>query len=218
MTSTNTFDETEVAVLLIGSREDQTAGLRSLDREYRTRVFAHLRACFPGLQPTDLSECYFEALGDLATQVVAYGESPSQSNFDPNKPLLPYLKAIAWRRAADRCRRHETREKVLHAVGLALRDTKLNAAWTSRHPLERQEFWSAVYQAVAILPPKQRIVWAVYIDHFHECSEPPGNEHLRQLVSRETGEEWTLAAVKGALRNGKQPVAEYLKKKGWVAP
>jgi hypothetical protein len=104
METTKSFDETRVAVLLIGSPEEQLAGLRVLDQEYRPKVFAYLRAYYPGLDSNALAECYSDAVADVACQVVAYHKDCSKSNFDPDKPLLPYLKTIAWRRAADRVR------------------------------------------------------------------------------------------------------------------
>jgi DNA-directed RNA polymerase specialized sigma24 family protein len=213
-----TFDVIGVACLLIGTVTEQMEGLHWLDQEYRPLVFAFLRKSFPGFTAQALAECYEATIADIATQLAAYSRDPGSSTFDPDKPLLPFLKKVAYGRATDRCRRESTQQKardVVRAVGDALRGSGGHGETQRLGLIERKEFRSVVREAVASLPPVQRAVWSAFIDYTFEHEVIPSDEELRDYLSRRAGTPWTLAAVKGGKRNGKDALRQYLTAKGY---
>jgi hypothetical protein len=70
-----------------------------------------------------------------------------------------------------------------------------------------------IRDAVSALPRKQRVVLQAFLDHYPETKDM---EVLRQEVSRMTGVEETLAAVKRALQEGRNKVRQLLEKKGYT--
>jgi DNA-directed RNA polymerase specialized sigma24 family protein len=212
------FDDFEVACLLIGTVTEQLEGLRRLDRECRSQVYAYLRKNFPGFTAQEILECYRAAIAAVATQLAAYSRDPGSSTFDPEKPLLPFLKEVAYRRATDRCRREGVQQKardVVRAVGEALRGSGGHGETQRLSLIERKEFRSVVREAVASLPPSPRAVWSAFIDYHFEHEVTPSDEELRDYLSRRTRIPWTLAAVKGGKRNGKDALRLYLTSKGY---
>jgi len=210
-----TFDEVEVALQLIGSVAEQLEGLRRLDREHRPQVMTHLRANYPGLTSQGLELCYEEAIADLATQLAAYRRNPESSQFDPDRPLLPFFKTIAYRRAADRCRRSGVQKKALLAAEQRIREGGGFVAREGLHLVEREEFRTVVREGIAQLPPSPRAVWGAIIDYCFEFDGIPSDEELKDYLSQRTGTHWTMAAVRGGKRNGKEAMGEHLRSKGF---
>lgn len=157
------FDATEVAVHLLGSIAEQVDAVKRLDREYRARVFAHLRAHYPGLLAQDIDACYRAAIADFAAQLAAYHRG-EKTSFDPDRPLLPFLKTIAFRRAADFRRRCCAQEKASRGVSEAIAVAGGFVTREGPRLIEREEFGAVVREAVAGLPGQQQIVWGAIVE------------------------------------------------------
>ena len=209
------FDEIDVALQLLGSISEQVEGMKRMDQEYRPRVFAHLRAHFPRLTPQDLENSYRHAIADFAMELSAYHRDQNSSNFDPNQPLLPFLKTIAYRRTVDLRRRACVRDKAIRALEETLRAGGGFLAREGPKLVEREEFRAVVYEAIARLPCRQRVVWGAIVDLCLGVGSMPSDEELRDYLSERTAEPWTMAAVRGGKRNGKDALREQLKSKGF---
>jgi hypothetical protein len=151
----------------------------------------------------------------MATQLVVYRRDPKASTFDPDRPLLPFFKTIAYRRAADRCRRSETQEKVIKALDERLRAGGAFVAREGPSLVEKEEFRAFVRQAIARLPGSPRAVWGAIVDYCFEFDAIPSDEELKDYLARKTGTPWTMAAVRGGKRNGKEALQELCKSKGY---
>ncbi len=215
MKQTSDFDETEVMLLLLEGGASRGEGLARIDQEYRLRIGAYLRACFPGMRGEDLSECYVDALIRLMEALRLYDRSPSESTFDPDRPLQPYLRKIAYRRAVDRLRKAGRHEEFLRSVGSALGGTDVGEHWSQLSPPERREIRTETCKAIAKLPPKERLVWGIYMERFLEVGSPPGERELHALVCERDGPEHTFVSVKRALNNGRAAVRRHLEAKGF---
>jgi DNA-directed RNA polymerase specialized sigma24 family protein len=211
----NTFDETEIALLLIEGGSQRAEGLRRLDKEYRVRVGAYLRARFPGMRPEDIAECYSDVLIQVIEALGAYDRDAAESSFNPDKPLLPYLLKIAFRRGIDRLRKAKRHEEFIQAVGSALSETDLGRHWKGLTLPERQEIRAEACKAIAKLPPKERLVWGIFLDRFMETGERPSEQELHALVCEKAGPEHTFVSVKRALNNGRVAVRRHLEAKGY---
>lgn len=209
------FDETEIAVLLIEGGDQRTEGLRKLDNEYRMRVGAYLRTKFPGMRPEDIAECYSDVLIQFIEALKTYDREGGNSSFDLDKPILPYLLKIAYRRGVDRLRKAERHQEFLQTVGIALRDSGLGQHWKELKPSERQEIRNEACKAISKLPPKERLVWSIFLDCFLETGERPSEQHLHELVCERDGPGHTFVSVKRALNNGRASVRHHLEAKGF---
>jgi len=214
-TATLSFDETEIAILLIEGGEQRDEGLRRLDKEYRLRVGAYLRRNFLGLRPEDIADLYSDALVQFIETLRTYDRDPVASSFNPDRPILPYLLKIAERRAIDRLRKSDRHDEFLQTVGVALRDSELGRYWKASNPSDRQEMRDAVCVAIGKLPPKEKLVWSIYMECFIETGERPSEQKLHELVCERDGLAHTFVSVKRALNNGRSVVRKHLEAKGY---
>jgi hypothetical protein len=75
-----------------------------------------------------------------------------------------------------------------------------------------EEIMHLIQSQVAALPLRQRLVLEVFIEQFPESASLAV---LRQEVSRRTGREESLVAVKRALQEGRLRVREFLHRQGY---
>jgi RNA polymerase sigma factor (sigma-70 family) len=214
-TATLSFDETEIAILLIKGGEKRAEGLDRLDKECRARVYAFLRTRFPGMQREDIKDCYSEAFVKVIEALRRYDRDPKDSSFDPDKPILPYLLKIAERRAIDRLRKSDRHDEFLQTVGVALRDSELGRHWKETKPSDRKEIRDEIRVGIAKLPPKERLVWSIFIESFIESGKRPSEQDLHKLVCEQDGPAHTFVSVKRALNNGRSVVRKHLEAKGY---
>ena len=92
MKQSNDVDDTEIALLLIEGKTDRAEGLRKLDKGYRMRICACLRSHFPGMRSQDVTELYSDVMIQFMKTLEAYDASPDSSSFNPNEPLLEFLR------------------------------------------------------------------------------------------------------------------------------
>jgi RNA polymerase sigma factor (sigma-70 family) len=203
--STEVFDEEATRILFIGTEEEIAQGLVRIDRNLRVRCCAWIRKLFPGMKPHDLADAWQETL-------VGVWRSVTDGRFDADQPLMPFLCSIFWARAVDHTRRTKARDDAIAAVGEQLRGTRTGEQWKRYSEAERSEIRELIRDAIATLPEKQRVVWQVFVDNYPETKSM---EVLRVEVSKVTGKEETLAAVKRALQEGRPKVREFLERKGY---
>ena len=205
MTSTANFDEEAVKILLLGDAEEINDGLSLIDREFRPALSGWIRHRFPGIPSADIGELWGDTLLGLFKKIQA-------GRFDADRPLAPLLKRILRSRATDRVRRTEVADRQFQAVAEHLRDNTTGAAWNACAPIDRREILEGIRNAIRPLPPKQKLVMDVWVSNFPESGSM---EFLRRAVSKETGEEETLAAVKRALQEARTKVREWLTERGY---
>ena len=204
MKSTNVFDERKVKRLLQGEYRDVAQALGQIMDHLRDGLCGWLRRHFPGLSPEDLADAWQDTLVAVLTAV-------RQNRFDANRPLIPWLCTIAYRRATDLTRRKSSHTDALAAVG-----REIAATSTGRRPKglssdERGEALELTLQHIATLPPMQKIVLQTFSDYYPETANM---ETLRVMVAKIRGEETTLASVKRALQEGRRKLKEFLERNG----
>jgi DNA-directed RNA polymerase specialized sigma24 family protein len=198
------FDEPGVRALLAGDEEDVGRALACLDRHLRIPMSRWLLRRFPGLTPDDLADTWAETL-------LCVLQAARQRRFQPDRPLLPWLCHLARARAIDLTRRRSSRDAALASLGQRLASARL---WWRTLParVTGEEIMSLIQSQVGALPPRQRLVLEVFIEHYPERASLAV---LRQEVSRRTGKEESLVAVKRALQEGRLRVREFLLREGY---
>lgn len=194
------FDEEYVRLLLNGSENEVREGVDLIHQHLRFGICGKIRERFPGLQSADLEEVWVDVIVGIL----------EAKDFDPEKPLLPWLCTIAYRRAIDRLRRQDSGDRLVEAVGGFLRDTQVGGTWNELDPLERREVMELIRRAIGQLPTRQKLVMDVFVGDFPETASMP---ELQRLVSERTGKPETLAAVKRALQEARSKVRKSLEDK-----
>lgn len=194
-------DEEEIRLLLLCGQADLHRGFELIDARWRKAISGRLRHWFPGLPAEDLPEIWQDTLLRLLHAV--------QSNdFDPDRPLEPYLWTVAKARATDRLRRQTTRDEAIPGIAAGLQGCSL----ASITPAELTELREFLRSSVAALPHKQRVVLQAWIDGYPDTTDM---QLLRKEVSLVTGQEETLAAVKRALQEARRKTRDFLTRKGY---
>lgn len=201
----DSFNEEDVRILLIGSREEVAEGLDRIHRGLREGISGWLRQHFPGLRAEDLADLWGQTLTNV-WQVVRDGK------FDADRPLFPWLCHIANARAVDWVRRKKAQDRLVESVASALARSQTGTDWSVLGVLQRREIMALIRQAVAELPTKQRVVMEVFVDNYPESADM---ETLQRLVSERTGQPETLASVKRALQEARAKVREFFQQKGY---
>lgn len=204
-TSTAKFDEDAAKILLLGGAEEINEGLSLIDREFGRALCGWIRHRFPGIPSADLGELWVDTLLGVFKMIKA-------GRFDADRPLVPLLVEIIWKRAADRVRRVQSSDRQLQAIADRLRETATGAAWNECAPSDRRKILEGIRNAIRPLPPKQKLVMEVWVDHYPDSESM---EFLRCEVSKVTGVEETLAAVKRALQEARGKVREWLTDRGY---
>jgi RNA polymerase sigma factor (sigma-70 family) len=189
----------QVATLLSGDELARGEAIYLIDKELRHAIVKKIRHSAPSLAPQSVAEAYQDTLLSV-WQIARAG------HFNPEKPLLPLLFAVAQRRAVDclrkRCRREVDYDQLLNVVSSRLKDTNTGEAW---HALAQRETarktMHALRDVVAHLPPRQREVASIIVDAFPDVLSV---EEMRQAVAEETGRQVTLAAVKRAWQEARK--------------
>jgi hypothetical protein len=211
----NDVDDTEIAFLLIGGKADRTEGLRKLDKGYRVRICACLRSHFPSMRSQDVTECYSDVMIQFMQILEAYDASPGSSSFSPDEPLLPLLHTIARRRGVDWLRKSKRHNEFIQYIGTCLGGTEAGMCWRGLDAMDRGEIRDEVRMAIAKLPPKERLVWGVFVDALEATGERPSEQELCELVREKDGPDHTFISVKRALNNGRASLRRHLEARGY---
>jgi RNA polymerase sigma factor (sigma-70 family) len=181
------FDESEIRVLLMGSEEQIAQALQIIESNLRARVCRRLRRDFPAISSEDIEDSWSETLA-------AALRAARRKRFQSNTVVRAWLHQVARSRVIDGTRRREVREETLAAYRVLV-TTRFHLSDTSEQ--EKEDQTDLLTRLLETLPPRQRIVLRVFMEH-HPQSE--NMEVLRQEVSEVTGVEETLSSVKRALQ------------------
>lgn len=179
------------------------------------RICACLRSHFPGMRSQDVAECYSDVLIQFMQVLEDYDASPKSASFNPDEPLLPFLLTIARRRGIDWLRKTKRREEFIQYVGTSLGGTEAGTCWRGLDAVVRNEIRDEVRMAIAKLPPKERLVWGVFVEALEATGERPSEQELCELVRRKDGPDHTFISVKRALNNGRASLRRHLEARGY---
>ena len=158
-----------------------------------------------GSSPMSLCVAYQETM-------LAFIEKIREEGFDHRRPLR-MVYCIAKRKGFDqlRSRRHRMNtnaDDFLGAVAASLKNSEVGARWTLITPSERKNSVEIVLAEAAKLPERQKIVATCYIDCFEIVINEGSFRALAEEVSRVTGKQETVAAVKSAWHVAKKRIAQ----------
>jgi DNA-directed RNA polymerase specialized sigma24 family protein len=213
-------DDEQIKALLAGESQAVAKGLTWIDHNYRYKISGLLRQRFAGLSAEDLAEVWQDSLVALYRMI-------SQGTFRPEGQLAALLWTLAVRRGQDRLRRNATWHRPIDVLMHDLREPQLTEKWHALNALQRREAVELICDSIARLPPRQNLVWRVYVRHF------PDSERLEFLTTEvrralsadrspsaaASGPDESLAltkkSVSSALFAGREKIREDLKRKGY---
>lgn len=199
-------DATIQLYLSCGDDSEIREGFALIDKHLRDPICGWLRVNhYPGISAEDLADLWQETLAELLKQVRA-------GKYTGERKVFTDLCRIISTNAIDQRRRHKSRDRLMHAVGEALRETQTGQNWKDADPVARREVQRLIREAAATLPEKQRHVLEAFIANFPESRDM---QELRRFTSELTGEEETVASVKGNLREARQKLRGILRRKGY---
>jgi hypothetical protein len=197
----------EIRLLLTGVNEEEVReGFVLIDKHLRDPICGWLRVnYYPGISADDLADLWQETLAELLQQIRA-GE------YTGERKVFTDLCRIISTNTIDQRRRHKSRDRLMQAVGEALRGTQAGQKWKEADVVARREVQGLIREAAATLPEKQRQVLEAFVANFPESQDM---QALRRFTSELTGEEETVASVKGNLRVARQKLRGILRRKGY---
>jgi len=180
-------------------------GLTLVFQHWARPVFAILRGNYSPaeLPPGDFPDLWQDTIRDLTRLVWQGGVRKEGSLFS--------LVCTITRRRAER----HVKWRASHQTVNLVDDLEVSCdrrPWADLNGSERNEVFELMRAAIPTLPPKAGIVIRVFIEHFPETESM---ERLRELVSKVTCKEETLAAVKRGLQDGREALREVLRRKGY---
>ncbi|NUQ63855.1 MAG: sigma-70 family RNA polymerase sigma factor [Pirellulales bacterium] len=197
--------DAQIGQMLIGDDDQVSSAIGMIDQHYRYRVCAWVRRQFPGISPADLADTWIVTLEDVF-------QAAREHRFVPNASLVSWLLTIAKARAADFTRRKASQDRAIKAVADSLRNTRVGRWWDRLTPAERNEVLRLICEFICLLPPKQRIVFEVFVDNYPDSAKLSA---LRDAVAKVTGKDETPTAVRRALEEGRKKIQAMLRAKGY---
>ena len=204
--ATTDEDEDIRLKLIAGGEADIRDAFERIDKEFRVPICAWVRKrYYPGMSIDDTADMWQDTMRELLKQV-------RDGKYDGDRAVFSDLCQIISRNTIDLQRKHRTRDRVLDDIGKALMGTRAGDRWRTASAAERKEILELIRQEAAKLPEKQRQTLEAFIAHFPESQNM---QALRQFTSELTGQEETLAAVKGAFAVARRKLRAVLKRKGY---
>ncbi len=198
-------DETVRLFLSCGTAAEIQEGFALIEKNLRDPVCGWVRTDYAGISPEDLADVWQESLIELFKQVKA-------GKYTGERKVFTDLCQIIHANGIDQRRRHKSRENLHKAISDALRGTQSGQKWKDSDPVHRHEILNLIREAGAQLVGKQRIVLEAFVANFPESLDM---QELKRFTSAMTGEEETLASVKGALREVRKKLRKVLSRKGY---
>jgi len=197
----------EIRLRLTGVNETEIReGFTLLDKHLRDPICGWLRVnYYPGISAEDLADLWQETLAELLQEIRA-------GKYTGERKVFTDLCRIISTNAIDQRRRHKSRDKLMHAVGEALRGTQAGQKWKEADLVALREVQRLIREAAASLPERQRVVLEAFIANFPESQDM---QELRRFTSELTGREETVASVKSNLREARQKLRGILRRKGY---
>ncbi|HEV3256740.1 MAG TPA: hypothetical protein VG013_07675 [Gemmataceae bacterium] len=204
MKEARAFDEEKVQRLLAGSDAEADEAVALIHEHLRDLVGAWLHSHFPGAAPDDLANIWAQTLVSVLT-------AARLRRFQVGESLLPWLRAIAYRRAVDHIRRVTAWQKLLETLRHALREAQ-GGQLGRLSQAECQEVMRLIRQPIHTLSDKQLLVFRVWAEGYPETTDM---KVLRQEVVRVTGKEQTLTSIKRSLQEARRKVRDFLRARGY---
>ena len=210
-------DDEEIKRLLTGNNEEVAEGLNRVDQRYRYRICGLLRVCFPQMLSEDLSEVWQETLVSLYSMA-------DSGRFDLEGSIEGLLRTMASRRGQDRMRRNAAWQRPIDALVKDLKEPQLVEKWQALKALQGGEAIELVNESVEKLPPRQKLIWRVYVAHYPDSAQLDYlTEQVRKVIGsqgadggvEESGTTLSKKAVSSALHAGRAKIREDLKRKGY---
>jgi RNA polymerase sigma factor (sigma-70 family) len=214
--STPIDDDRRIKHLLIGDETELAAGLSEVDTIYRYKVGGLLRKRLSVLASEDLPEIWQDTLVSLFLLA-------KRRKLNLDKDLGGLIWTLARRRAYDQMRRNASWQLPIDSMMQHLFESPQSGNSPPGRTLDLSEIIDLVCQTIDRLPPRQRLVWRVYVDHYPD-SQKLGylTEQVRRYLEStsvggdgEAQERLTLKAVASALDRGRQRIREAIRKKGY---
>lgn len=187
------IDEDELKLLLMGDCNEQHRAIGQIYDIYSEKVVNFVKFHYPSFSPEQLADVMQETFIDFYNASV-------KTSFDFEKPLLPFLKTIGYRRAADELRKIsklKPLESLDDAIIAAIPGTAIGDDWQAIvDRAEVNEVKRELKVAVLKMPNRQRQVAQVYVDYL---PEEITREDIRDEIFRRSGEKLTVVQIKGAL-------------------
>ncbi len=210
MATTEPITEEEIESSL---RTHPNDAIELLDAFYQEQIIRYIkRETWDRLRPDELMVAYQETM-------LAFIGRVREEGFDPGRPLgLVYC--IARRKGIDqlRARRHRmstNEDERLAAIAASLTDTEAGCRWLLLTPTQRKEFREIALAEAAKLPDRQKIVATCYLDCFEVVINERSFRALAEEVSRVTGKQETVVAVKSAWHVARKKIALALERRGY---
>jgi hypothetical protein len=200
------YDDTIRYLLVDGTDAQQREGFTLIDKHLRDPICGWLRVnYYPGISAEDLADLWQETLIEFLQQVRA-------RKYTGERKVFTDLCRIISTNAIDQRRRHKSRDNLMDAVADALRGTQTGQRWKETDLVVRHEILRLIREAASRLPEKQRQVLEAFVANFPESEDM---QELRRFTSELTGNEETVASVKGSLREARQKLRGILRRKGY---
>jgi DNA-directed RNA polymerase specialized sigma24 family protein len=191
-------DDQLILALLQGGNAEQRRAIDLINARYQAGVSATARRWFPGLSPTDLAECWEEAVGDLVCRA-------ADGQVHGRQPLWALLRWLLRCRCTDAFRRRAggmsavTGEPVCPATDGPLAG------------LLGSDLFELVCEAIRDLPDRQRQVWSVKMQLGFNAS----SREIAHAIWALDGERLMPEVVRHAVDEGEKRIREYLRRKGY---
>lgn len=189
-------------------RADPEFGLVALDADFRKDIGRCIKSVGWSFDSHEIWDVYQQVLLELVEKVRG-------GKVDTNEPLLPLVKTMARRRAIDHLRKKGHRPKrnldgAFEELAESLSSSNLNLRWRYLDSLAQKEFRVALMEEISKLTAKQRVVAEARINHFEESWDT-----VKEEVSRVTGKQETVVAVKSAWRDAKDVMRDNLTRRNF---
>lgn len=202
------IDEEELKLLLMGDCSEQHMAIGQIYDIYSEKVGTFVKFHYPSFNSEQLADVVQETFID-------FHNATTKPTFDFEKPILPFLKTIGYRRAADELRKNsklkplESLDDMIIAV---IPGTRVGDDW--QEIVSRTEVNVIIQKfklAVLHMPDRQKQVAQVYVDYLPEDIT---KEEIRDEIYRRTGERLTVVQIKGALAAIKEKLRALIPEKG----
>lgn len=184
-------------------REAPILALEFLHADYSDYIAQIIKSVGWSFDSHEISDVYQQVILELLVKI-------RDDTVERNRPLLPLVKIMAKRRATDHLRRkgHQPKrglDDVLEQLAEDPNSSDLNLRWRILDRLVQQEFRAALMEEISQLPYKQRVVAEARVNHYEESWEA-----IKEEVSRVTGKQETVVAVKSAWRDALKTLRDRL--------
>ena len=201
MTARNPVTEQDLEEVF---KDDPDFGIRLLHEDFREVILRYIKKHGWGLQLADWMDIYSQTILEMI-------QKSREPGFDHRKPLALAFH-IAKCRTRDMLRRRKHRanpdtDAILDCVAKDFSESDIGIKLRYPDSVVWEEFQQNLYEVIAALPGRQRIVARVFIDNYEDFRERDTYTPLAELVSNITGKPESVVA--------KQKIVKELTRRGF---